>query len=173
MSETKTTGGPDSLGYAIRRAQPCDLPGVDKLLSEVLEVHASQRPDIFIPGTRKYTDDELLAIFADDRRPVFVAVDEKAPAGEVLGYAFCVWEEFAGSANMEPMRTLYIDDICVDEPARGRHVATNLYHHVLAYAREQGFYRVTLNVWDCNPGARAFYDRMGMSPLKTTMEQVL
>lgn len=169
----ETQDGAGDMGLTIRRALPQDLPGVDKLLSEVLEVHASQRPDIFIPGTRKYADEELLDIFADDRRPVFVAVEEGAPAGEVLGYAFCVWEEFAGSINMEPMRTLYIDDICVDEPARGRHVATSLYRHVLAYAREQGFYRVTLNVWDCNPGARAFYDRMGMAPLKTTMEQVL
>ena len=32
---------------------------------------------------------------------------------------------------------------------------------------------MTLNVWECNPGARAFYEAMGMSVQKTCLEQVL
>ena len=153
----------------IRRADERDLAGLDALLSQVLEVHAAGRPDLFRTGTRKYTDDELRVLLADDARPVFVAVE----GGRVLGHAFCVLEDHAGSACLQPVRTLYIDDICVDESARGHGVATALYRHVVAYARRLGCHNVTLNVWECNPGARAFYDAMGLVPQKTCLEQVL
>ena len=139
------------------------------LLSQVLMVHAEGRPDLFRAGTRKYTDEELLSIFSDDTHPVFVAVD----GGRVLGHAFCEVQDFRGSNNMQPYLSIYIDDICVDEKSRGQHVGTALYQHVLAYARELGCYNVTLNVWTCNPGARRFYEAMGMTPLKTCLEQVL
>ena len=68
---------------------------------------------------------------------------------------------------------LYIDDLVVDETVRGQHVGTALFEHVKDWAREQGFYNVTLNVWECNPGARAFYEAMGMRVMKTEMEAIL
>ena len=154
----------------IRRATSEDLAGVHNLLSQVLEVHAAGRPDIFRSGTRKYTDAELLALFEDDSHPVFVAV---AVDGDVLGHAFCEVQDYRGSNNWQPIISLYIDDICVDERHRGHGVATALYQHVIDFARELGCHNVTLNVWECNPGARAFYDAMGMVPLKTCLEQVL
>lgn len=141
-----------------------------QLLSQVLEVHAAGRPDLFRSGTRKYTDDELLAIFADDARPVFVAVDDE---GTVLGHAFCEVEDLHESNNRQPMLSLYIDDICVSERHRHQHVGTALYQHVIGFARELGCYNVTLNVWACNPGAQRFYESMGMKPLKTCLEQIL
>ena len=101
---------------------------------------------------------------------MFVAVDDD---GSVLGHAFCEVQDYRESNSWQPIVSLYIDDICVDEAHRGRHVATALYRHVIAFARELGCHNVTLNVWECNPGARAFYDAMGMTPLKTCLEQVL
>ena len=157
----------------IRRAVEADIPGIDRCLSQVLAVHAAGRPELFVPGTRKYTDAELRGILADDLRPVFVAVEEDAEPGAILGYAFCEVQDFSGSNNMQPIRTLYIDDLCVDSEARRGHVGSSLYRRVLAWARENGFHNVTLNVWECNPGARAFYEAMGMSVMKTCMEQVL
>ena len=69
--------------------------------------------------------------------------------------------------------TLYIDDICVDETARGQGVGRALYDHILDYAREKGCYNVTLNVWNCNPGAMAFYEKLGLAPYKVGMEKIL
>ena len=69
--------------------------------------------------------------------------------------------------------TVYIDDICVDENARGQGVGKALYEHILAFAREKGAYNVTLNVWNCNPGAMAFYEKLGMAPYKVGMEKIL
>ena len=154
----------------IRRAQPSDIPGIARLLLQVAQVHADGRPDLFMSGGTKYTDEELARIVADDERPIFVAVDED---NEVLGYAFCVYEDYTHDTVRTHIRTLYIDDICVDEAARGRHVGSAVYEHVLAFARQEGFYNVTLNVWSCNPGAQRFYEAMGMKPYKVGMEQVL
>ncbi len=71
------------------------------------------------------------------------------------------------------VKTLYIDDICVDENCRGMHVGNAIYEHILQFAKDSGCYNVTLNVWELNPGARAFYEKMGLVPQKTTMEKIL
>ena len=154
----------------IRRAQEKDLARVLALLQQVLTVHADGRPDIFAHGTTKYSDEELLALFQDDTRPIFVFTDKN---DSVLGYAFCVIEEIKNVNNMHDRKMLYIDDICVDETCRGQHIATELYRHVRQYAKEIGCYHITLNVWTCNPNAKKFYDAMGMQPLKTVMEDIL
>lgn len=156
----------------IRRAQDQDIPGIHKLLAEVNRIHHEGRPDLFNLGN-KYTDDELRAIIADDARPIFVAVDEGAPMGQVLGYAFCVFEQIVGDNIRTPVRTLYIDDLCVDADSRGQHVGESLYHHVVGFARENGFHNVTLHVWELNQNAKGFYEHLGMRPLQTTMEEVL
>ncbi|MBQ6524058.1 MAG: GNAT family N-acetyltransferase [Atopobiaceae bacterium] len=164
--ETQTKEAP----VQIRRANNQDIPGLSKLLLQVCQVHADGRPDLFQSGGTKYTEEELKELLADDTRPVFVAVDEQQ---RVLGYAFCVFEDYTHDTARTHVRSLYVDDICVDAEARGQHVGSALYEHVISFAREQGFYNVTLNVWSCNPGAQKFYEAMGMKPYKIGMEQVL
>lgn len=154
----------------IRLAAEKDIPCIMKLLSEVLTIHADERPDLFIHGTTKYTDDELKSILSDEKTPVFVAANDD---DETVGYAFCVIQEPVKSNNMPPIKTLYIDDLCVDESCRGQHVGEALYEAVKAYAREIGCYHVTLNVWAQNFAAQKFYEKMGLKPMKTTMEEIL
>ena len=154
----------------IRRAEKKDLKKVTELLSEVLEIHAKIRPDIFISGTTKYTDDELLEIFRDDSRPVFVAVDDH---DNVQGYAFCKFERQPFSTNMRDFKTLYIDDLCVDQNTRGQGIGKKLYDYVCAFAKENGCYDITLNVWEGNDSARKFYDRIGLKVKETTLEHIL
>ena len=154
----------------IRRADEKDLAGVHNLLGQVLEVHAAGRPDIFRSGTRKYTDEELLALFQDDTHPVFVAVDDH---GTVLGHAFCEVQDYRESNSWQPIVSLYIDDICVDEKCRGTGVGKALYSYVREWAKEQGYTRITLDVWSCNPSAMQFYIAMGLVPYKICMETLL
>lgn len=153
----------------VRKAEDRDSDKVMKLLSEVLELHAKLRPDIFISGKTKYTREELHGIFANEETTVFVAADD---SGEVMGYAFCVIKQPPFSTNMKPIKTLYIDDLCVDENCRGQHVGTILFDYVKQFAKSQGCYDVTLNVWEGN-NAREFYDKMGMFVKETQMEIVL
>lgn len=151
----------------IRRANELDLIGINKLLRQVLEVHAAGRPDIFIGGRKKYTDDELLEILADDTTPVFAAVDDD---NSVLGYAFCVYQITQNDNILCDRRVIYIDDLCVDENCRGKHIGTQLFEYVKSFAQDNGFDAITLNVWAFNENALRFYEKCGFSPLKHVME---
>lgn len=154
----------------IRRAETKDIPRLIDLLYQVHRVHAEGRPDIFRLGNKKYTEDELKTILASETTPVYVAEDENA---FVCGYAFCILQEVKNDPSLMDMKTLYIDDLCVDEAIRGKHIGSSLYEHVLAEAKRFGCYHVTLNVWCLNDSAMRFYEKCGLSPLKITMEQIL
>ena len=154
----------------IRRAQEKDLPQINKLLLQVLQVHADIRPDIFIPHTTKYTNEELLEILQDEDKPIYAAVNEE---DVLIGYAFCVLQPAMKSNNMVPHAKLYIDDLCVDESARGMHVGEALLEYVKKEAVDMGCYEVTLAVWEGNDSARGFYEHMGWKPKETIMEYIL
>ena len=153
----------------VRPATKNDIPALISLLVQVNMVHHNGRPDLFKGPTTKYTADELAAILADDETPVFVGVDE---SGRVLGHGFCVLQH-SGGRLMAEHDTLYIDDICVDESARGLGAGRAVYDHIVEYARQRGCYNVTLNVWTCNPGAMRFYEKLGMKPYRVGMETIL
>lgn len=154
----------------IRRAEKQDINSINRLLLQVGMVHHKGRPDLFKGNSRKYTDEQLLEIIEDDSRPVFVAADEK---DSVIGYAFCVFQQHLNNNILTDIRTLYIDDLCVDENIRGRHVGKRIYDEVIRFAKESGCYNVTLNVWSCNEPAMKFYEKCGLSPQKTGLELIL
>ena len=71
------------------------------------------------------------------------------------------------------IKTLYIDDLCVDEALRGKHIGKELYEAALVLAKDNGCYNLTLNVWSCNPSALKFYESQGLMPQKICMEKIL
>ena len=111
----------------------------------------------------------LIIYISDKNNAVFVCED----GGAVEGYAICFFKENRCDSLMQDIKTLYIDDICVDESARGKGVGTALYNAVVSFAKQSGFYNITLNVWSCNKAAEAFYKKCGLVPQKTTMEKIL
>ena len=152
----------------VRKAEKRDIADIISLLYQVNAVHHQIRPDLFKGDTTKYSEQELEAILQDDTNPIFVYDD-----GKVEGHAFCQIIETKNHLLLQDIKTLYIDDICVDKQARGKHVGKALYEHVIDYAREIGCNNVTLNVWEGNDPALSFYKSMGMQVQKTGMETIL
>ena len=152
----------------IRKAEKKDIPGIIKLLYQVDAVHNDIRPDLFKGNTSKYTEQELEEILDDSDKPIFVYDD-----GKILGHAFCQISEVKNHRLLQDAKTLYIDDICVDEHSRGRHIGKALYEYVYNYAKSIGCHNITLNVWEGNDSAYNFYKRMGMHIQKTGMETIL
>ena len=150
----------------IRPAKKDDIDGLLALLHEVLEVHAKEYPKIFIPGTTKYSKEELLQLIEEDDKTLILVAEED---GKVIGHAFLKIIDNPATRNTYASKVLYIDDICVDDAARGKHVAKTLFEEVRKYAKEEGFDRIELNVWEKNTVAKAFYESVSMKPLKTTM----
>ena len=153
----------------IRLANTSDIPGMIRLLRQVGQVHHDIRPDLFRDGAQKYSPSDLEALLQDAARPIFVGVED----GRMLGYCFCILEEVKDNPVLCDVKSLYIDDLCVDETIRGKHVGTKLYDHVCAYARSIGCRSVTLNVWCGNDSAMGFYESRGMKPRKGYMETAL
>ena len=154
----------------IRRAEQKDMKGINKLLNQVLMVHHNGRPDLFKANVKKYTDEELALIIEDDTRPIFVAVDDN---NDVSGYVFCIFQQHINNNILTDVRTLYIDDLCVDEQQRGKRIGKMLYDYVLDFAKQNECYNVTLNVWSLNKNAMGFYEACGFKPQKIGMEIIL
>lgn len=154
----------------IRKAEAKDMERIDELLSQVLDVHHQARPDLFQKGKRKYTDNELADILNDPSRPIFVYEKED---GQVAGYAFCIFQQYQNDNILTDIRTLYIDDLCVDRNCRHQHVGKKLYDYVCGFARENNCYNVTLNVWADNTDALKFYRSLDLHEQKIGMEKIL
>ncbi|MBE7088582.1 MAG: GNAT family N-acetyltransferase [Clostridiales bacterium] len=153
----------------IVKAQACHIDGITNLLYEVQSVHAEKRPDIFVSGGKKYTKSELENIIINKNTPIYVATNKQ---NAVLGYIFCQIQSEV-SKNLQPIKTLYIDDLCVDKNARFKGIGKALFGFAKEIAKGLGCYHITLNVWHLNESALKFYQKLGLIPLKTTMEEIL
>ena len=154
----------------VRRAEIGDIPAILELLVQVDMVHHNGRPDLFRGPATKYNAEELKEIIANEKTPVFVCVNDE---GKVLGHLFGMFKQELNDSVQTDIKTLYIDDICVDKAARGQGVGRTLYEYIKGFAKNEGCYNITLNVWCCNPDAMKFYENMGLVPQKIGMEHIL
>ena len=152
----------------IRLARAEDIPRLQELLGQILIVHHQARPDVFKSKGSKFTDAELEAVINDSKKPVFVYEDDE---GRILGHLFLmIKEETENDGPQKAVKTLFIDDLCVDQEVRGQHIGERLFEYVKNEAKQRGCYEVTLNVWTGNTSAERFYERMGMRTKKRQME---
>ena len=153
----------------IRFAKQQDVPGIIALLRQVGRVHHEGRSDLFRADAQKYSASQVMGMLDQSSNPIFVAVEQD----RVLGYGFCFMKDFSQDTVLAPHKSLYIDDLCVDESCRGQHIGKAIYHEILRYAKMRGCYNVTLNVWCCNEKAMGFYEALGLKPQKIGMETIL
>ena len=153
----------------IRLAEIKDVDDILKLLLQVDLVHNKIRPDLFKAPASKYTKEEIIGMLNDDNRPIFVYESNN----KVVGYAFTIKKIVKDDNVLQDLKTLYIDDLCVDENNRGMGIGKSLYEYVLNYAKANDYYNITLNVWNNNDNAIKFYESIGMSYQKYTMEKIL
>ena len=153
----------------IRFAKVSDVPAILDLLRQVGTLHHEGRPDIFRAGAQKYSASQVIAMLDDPQNPIFIAEE----TGKVLGYGFCQMHTYKKDPVMADRTELYLDDLCVDEKARGKGVGKDLYNAIRRYAKERKCHSLSLNVWSCNENAYQFYVNLGLAPRKTYMEDLL
>ena len=153
----------------IRLAIEKDIPKILDLLKQVCLVHHKGRPDIFKVDT-KYSAEELKSILQNETRPILVSVDEN---DNVQGYCFCIYQQHVNNSVLTDIKTLYIDDLCVDETLRFKGIGKELYESAVKLAKDTNCYNLTLNVWSCNQSALKFYESLGLLPQKIGMELIL
>ena len=153
----------------IRLANEKDIEQINNLLYQVHKVHSDARPDLFKAGGKKYTDEELKEIIKDKEKPIFVYEAD----GKIEGYAFCILIDNTNENSLCDYKSIYIDDLCVDENCRGKGIGKILFDYVLEYAKKIGCYNLTLNVWEGNDSAMRFYKNIGLKIQKIGMEKIL
>ncbi len=136
----------------IRPASPAD---VATILRFIKSLAAFERE----PGAVKATTQDLLRD-GFGRQPGFetlIAELDGVPAGFALFFpTYSTWEGTAG---------IHLEDIFVEEAARGQGVGEKLMRALAAIAVGRGCARLELQVLDWNP-ARQFYRRLGLECLE-------
>lgn len=134
----------------VRRATPDDASTIVCFIRGLAEFEQEPLSSV------KITEAEIVRDGFGDR-PSFealIAESEGQPVGFALFFMnYSTWEGTSG---------LYIEDLFVDEVARGTGAGRALMAAASAIAKERGCARLELSVLDWNP-ARAFYERLGMS----------
>ena len=151
----------------IRKADVKDYEAIGRILYQVNALHAKGRPDIFIEGTKKFSDEELKEILKGSSQEFYVYEIDN----EICAYVCVEIHEYEKCESRYERKELYIEDLCVDEKYRRQGIASKLLDYVVELGRNKGCTYLTLNVWDFNEGARIFYEKEGFSPLKTIMEK--
>ena len=150
----------------IRFAREEDLARVNELRKQVNDLHVAGKPEIFKPGFSDELRDHLFTIRDDPRQEIAVAELD----GEVCGFAILNHIVRPENPFMVERDYLDIDEFCVDESCRRRGIASAMVRFILAYAREKGFHRVELNMWEFNRDALAFYEAAGFTTYRRYME---
>ena len=151
---------------AVRFANTSDLNRVNELRKAVNDLHVAGRPDIFKPGFSKELQDHIRTIWNDPRQRI--VVDERD--GVLCGFAVLNHITRPENPFMRVRDYLDIDEFCVDETYRRTGVGTELIDFVRTYAKESGFDRIELNMWEFNRDALLFYESVGFQTYRRYME---
>ena len=156
------------MSVTIRPAKKEDYPAVARMLRQIAQLHAALRPDIFRPASQKYDEENYCGLLEDPDAPILVAQDVR---GEALGYAMLQVKTVRGDHPvLRPRTFLFVEDLCVDEAARGLGAGRLLLQAVRELAKSRGIEKIELNVWECNEGALKFYERLGFQTQRRELE---
>ena len=132
---------------SIRPATIADVPLLKRLIQELAEFERE-------PQAVLITEDELKrdGFGPDPKLRAIIAEQDGQPAG----YAAC----FASYSTWTGP-SLFLEDLFVREPFRGRGVGHALLGQVAEIARKEGYHTIRLDVLDWNESAIKFYKSLG------------
>ncbi|MBQ6568791.1 MAG: GNAT family N-acetyltransferase [Clostridia bacterium] len=151
---------------SVRFAKFEELGRVNELRRQVNELHAEGKPEIFKKGFGKELSDYIFEIFDDPQKEIIVCERE----GKICGFAVLNHIIKPENPFMYERRFLDIDEFCVDEDERRKKVGAEMIDFVRQYAKDRGFDRIELNMWEFNRDALEFYEAQGFATYRRYME---
>ncbi len=150
----------------VRFAREEDLERVNELRKQVNDVHVAGKPDVFKPGFCEDLRNHIHTIWANPNEKIAVAEIN----GQVCGFAVLNHIVRPENPFMFERDFLDIDEFGVDEGCRRQGAAAAMIRFIREWAKEQGFRRIELNMWEFNRGALAFYEAAGLTTYRRYME---
>jgi len=142
----------------IRRAIPSDAEAIAALAAEVQALHAEALPQLFKPASDDtFPPRAVREVIAASDWLMLVASDDRT----VVGYASAQILGRDATPFRHPRLTLFVQAMGVATASRRRGVGRALVGGLRAAAAERGIGSITLDVWEFNAEARAFYEAVG------------
>lgn len=157
---------PAPAAVSVRFAREEDVEQINVLRRQVNDLHVAGAPAVFRPGFCDELRDYIHVIMQDPQKEVVVAEADGAVRG------FAVLNHIVRPENpfMFERDFLDIDEFGVDEGCRRQGIASAMIGFIRGWAREKGFRRLELNMWEFNRGALAFYEAAGFTTYRRYME---
>ena len=104
--------------------------------------------------------------FDEETSGIIVAAIED----EIVGFAVVQYIERPESAYNKERKYFHIEEFGVDEKHRRKGIATAMINFIKEDAKNRGFKRIELDMWEFNDGALAFYESAGLKTYRRYME---
>ena len=153
----------------VRWARENELERVNELRMQVNAIHVAGKPEVFKPGFPEELRNYIYAIHKDPEQFITVAVKD----GTICGFAVLHHINRPENPFMKERDFLDIDEFCVDEAFRRQGVASEMIDFIREFAKEKGFHRIELNMWEFNQDALAFYEAAGFQTFRRYMEMFI
>ena len=153
----------------VRFAKESELDRVNELRKQVNDIHVEGKPDVFKPGFGQELRDFVKVIWNDPEQEIVVAEDD----GVICGFAVLHHINKAENPFMKERDFIDIDEFCVDKDHRRKGAASEMVSFIKKFAREKGFKRIELNMWEFNQNALAFYEAAGFKTFRRYMEMMI
>ena len=147
----------------IRKAEPKDFDGMNRLFKQVDGVHSKAHPNMFNEPIDNVRSNEYLKnILDDDTQNLIVCVD----GDEVVGLAKAMIESAPEFPLFVQRRWMLISIIVVDEMHRGKGIGQLLLDDQYKWAKDNDINEVELTVFSFNETAMKFYSKNGFNEVK-------
>ena len=153
----------------VRWARENELERVNELRMQVNALHVAGKPELFKPGFPEELRNYIYAIHKDPEQFIAVAVKDRT----ICGFAVLHHINRPENPFMKERDFLDIDEFCVDEAFRRQGVASEMIAFIREFAKEKGFHRIELNMWEFNQDALAFYEAAGFQTFRRYMEMFI
>ena len=153
----------------VRLARENELERVNELRKQVNDIHVAGKPDVFKPGFDEVLQNHIYTIWNDPEQSIAVAEKD----GVICGFAVLHHINRPESPFMKERDFLDIDEFCVDEAFRRQGIASEMIAFIRVFAKEKGFHRIELNMWEFNQDALAFYEAAGFRTFRRYMEMFI
>lgn len=150
----------------VRYAKGEELESVNNIRKQVNEVHVKGCPDIFREDGWQFIEPFVYTRFDEETSGIIVAAIED----EIVGFAVVQYIERPESAYNKERKYFHIEEFGVDEKHRRKGIATAMIDFIKEDAKNRGFKRIELDMWEFNDGALAFYESAGLKTYRRYME---
>ena len=147
----------------IRRMTKWDYDAVDRLLLQLQQQDAQERPDLFVPMAHYMTRDSFDCLLDNDNVVAFLAQER-------LETVACCFVSMLDRSAVHPVKVAYIDLLVVDAAHRRQGIGRKMFAEVERQARRAGAQKVELTVWSHNKIAQQAYAAYGMMPQRSIYE---